>query len=61
MAKSKKLREKLKNRSKFLVVAELTGGLNFNFSPIEKFLQASVLEEMTGEKLQSFRFLVEIA
>ena len=36
----KKLIEKLEDKSSFVVVAELTGGPGFNFSPIEKFLTA---------------------
>ena len=34
----RKLREKLENESSFVV--ELTGGLGFNFAPIEEFLRA---------------------
>ena len=33
-----KLKEKLQERSKFLVYAELTGGPGFDYNPIEKFL-----------------------
>jgi len=36
----KSLRDKLKKRSGFVVVAELTGGPGFNFAPIEGFLRA---------------------
>ncbi|MCK4752509.1 MAG: hypothetical protein KAS75_03615, partial [Planctomycetes bacterium] len=35
----KKFREKLENKSSFVVVAELVGGPNYNFNPIEKFLK----------------------
>ncbi len=35
----KRLREKLRDKSGFVVVAELTGGPNFSFVPIEKFLK----------------------
>ena len=35
----KKLREKLKEKSRLVVFAELTGGPGFNFGPIEKFLR----------------------
>ena len=35
----KKLREKLEDKSSFVVTAELVGGPNFNFNPIEKFLE----------------------
>jgi methylenetetrahydrofolate reductase (NADPH) len=34
----KRLRENLENKSGFVVVAELTGGPDFNYRPIEKFL-----------------------
>ncbi|MBM4028459.1 MAG: hypothetical protein FJ280_24145, partial [Planctomycetes bacterium] len=34
------LREKLRERAKFVVLAELTGGPGFSLDPIEKFLQA---------------------
>ena len=34
------LRDKLRERAKLLVLAELTGGPGFNLDPIEKFLQA---------------------
>ncbi len=40
MAQRKKLRERLEGRSRFVVVAELTGGPNFDFGPISKFLSA---------------------
>ena len=36
----KKLKEKLKDKSNFVVYAELTGGPGFNCSPIEEFLKA---------------------
>ena len=36
----KRLRDALKNKSGFVVVVELTGGPNFSFVPIEKFLRA---------------------
>ncbi len=36
----KKLRDKLADKSGFVVVAELVGGPNFNFAPVEKFLDA---------------------
>ena len=35
-----RLRDKLRDRTKFLVLAELTGGPGFSLAPIEKFLQA---------------------
>ncbi len=35
-----RLRDKLKDRTRFLVLAELTGGPGFSLAPIEKFLQA---------------------
>jgi len=35
-----KLSEKLKDKSRFVVYVELTGGPGFNFGPIEKFLSA---------------------
>ncbi|HUV41235.1 MAG TPA: methylenetetrahydrofolate reductase C-terminal domain-containing protein [Sedimentisphaerales bacterium] len=35
-----KLADKLQNKSGFIVVAELTGGPNFSFAPVEKFLRA---------------------
>jgi len=35
-----KFSEALKDRSKFLVIAELSGGPDFNFDPIEKFMTA---------------------
>ncbi len=34
------LRDKLRDRTRFLVLAELTGGPGFSLAPIEKFLQA---------------------
>jgi 5,10-methylenetetrahydrofolate reductase len=34
----KRLRERLENKSGFVVAAELTGGPDFNYRPIEKFL-----------------------
>ncbi|MHC4160192.1 MAG: methylenetetrahydrofolate reductase, partial [Planctomycetota bacterium] len=40
MMKPKRLREAFKDKSRFVVVAELIGGLGFNFAPIEKFLKA---------------------
>ncbi len=36
----KKLREKLEDKSGFVVVAELVGGPGFNFRPIERFVRA---------------------
>ena len=36
----KKLREKLQDKSGFVVYVELTGGPGFNLGPIEKFLRA---------------------
>jgi methylenetetrahydrofolate reductase (NADPH) len=36
----KRLKEKLQDKSGFVVVAELTGGPGFSFTPIEKFLAA---------------------
>ena len=36
----KKLREKLEDKSSFVVNVELTGGPGFNFGPIERFLNA---------------------
>ncbi len=41
------LKDKLNNRVDFLVYAELTGGPNFNFGPIEKFLKAH--QELEGK------------
>ncbi|MCL5281762.1 MAG: methylenetetrahydrofolate reductase C-terminal domain-containing protein [Planctomycetes bacterium] len=35
-----RLRDKLRSRTKFLVLAELTGGPGFSLAPIEKFLRA---------------------
>ncbi len=35
-----RLRDKLRDRTSFLVLAELTGGPGFSLAPIEKFLQA---------------------
>jgi len=35
-----KLKEKLKDKTKFIIVAELTGGPGYNFGPIEKFLKS---------------------
>jgi len=35
-----RLRDKFKDRTRFLVLAELTGGPGFSLAPIEKFLQA---------------------
>jgi 5-methyltetrahydrofolate corrinoid/iron sulfur protein methyltransferase len=40
MAQRKKLRERLEGKSGFVVAAELTGGPNFDFGPISKFLSA---------------------
>lgn len=40
MTQRKKFREQLEAKSGFVVVAELAGGPNFNFSPISKFLSA---------------------
>jgi methylenetetrahydrofolate reductase (NADPH) len=40
MKQRKKLRERLEGKSGFVVVAELTGGPNFDFTPISKFLAA---------------------
>ena len=37
---AKKLRQALKNKDRFVIVAELVGGPNFNYDPIKKFLQA---------------------
>jgi methylenetetrahydrofolate reductase (NADPH) len=36
----KKLRGRLKDKSGFIVIAELTGGPDFSFGPVEKFLSA---------------------
>ena len=36
----KRLSQALKNKSRFVIVAELVGGPNFNYDPIKKFLQA---------------------
>src|SRR4030042_5041663 len=36
----KRLSQALKNKSRFVIVAELVGGPNFSYEPIEKFLQA---------------------
>ena len=36
----KKLREKLEDKSGFVVYVELTGGAGFDFAPVEKFLRA---------------------
>jgi 5,10-methylenetetrahydrofolate reductase len=36
----KRLSQALKNKSRFVIVAELTGGPNFSYAPIEKFLLA---------------------
>ncbi len=36
----KRLSQALKNKDRFIIVAELTGGPNFSFQPIKKFLQA---------------------
>jgi len=40
MVQRKRLRERLERKSGFVVVAELTGGPNFDFGPISKFLSA---------------------
>jgi methylenetetrahydrofolate reductase (NADPH) len=40
MAQRKKLRERLEHKDGFVVVVELTGGPNFDFGPISKFLSA---------------------
>jgi methylenetetrahydrofolate reductase (NADPH) len=40
MMQRKRLRERLEGKSGFVVVAELTGGPNFDFGPISKFLSA---------------------
>ena len=40
MTHKQKLAAKLRTRSGFIVVAELTGGPNFSFAPIQKFLSA---------------------
>jgi len=40
MEQRKRIRERLESKSGFLVVAELTGGPNFDFGPIGKFLSA---------------------
>ena len=40
MAQRKKLREQLGGKAGFVVVAELVGGPNFDFTPISKFLSA---------------------
>jgi hypothetical protein len=37
----KSLAKSLTERSRFVVVAELAAGPNFNFAPIEKFLKAA--------------------
>lgn len=36
----KRLKDRLKDKSNFVVIAELTCGPNFSFVPIEKFLKA---------------------
>ena len=36
----KRLSQALKNKSSFVIVAELTGGPNFSYDPIKKFLHA---------------------
>ena len=36
----KRLSQALKNKSRFIIVAELAGGPNFSYDPIKKFLQA---------------------
>ena len=35
----RRLRESLQGKSKFTVTVELTSGPNFNFAPVEKFLE----------------------
>ncbi|MFA5784673.1 MAG: hypothetical protein WC962_07315, partial [Phycisphaerae bacterium] len=35
----KRLKQKLSARDSFVVIAEVTAGLNFNFAPIERFLR----------------------
>jgi methylenetetrahydrofolate reductase (NADPH) len=35
----KRLKEALKDKSRFIVIVELTGGPNFSFTPIDKFLR----------------------
>jgi methylenetetrahydrofolate reductase (NADPH) len=40
MEQRKRIRERLESKSGFLVVAELTGGPNYDFGPIAKFLSA---------------------
>ncbi|UCG59611.1 MAG: methylenetetrahydrofolate reductase C-terminal domain-containing protein [Phycisphaerales bacterium] len=39
-AEQKRLRDKLKDKSDFIVLVELTGGVGFNIAPIEKFFKA---------------------
>jgi len=38
----KRLSQALKNKDRFIIVAELTGGPNFSHEPIKKFLQAHI-------------------
>ncbi|MBN1786789.1 MAG: methylenetetrahydrofolate reductase C-terminal domain-containing protein [Sedimentisphaerales bacterium] len=40
LSTQKRLSQALKDKSKFVIVAELTGGPNFSYEPIKKFLQA---------------------
>ena len=40
MMERNKLREKLKDKSSFVVYVELTGGPKLSFGPIENFLKA---------------------
>ena len=35
----KRLKHALKDKSRFIVIVELTGGPNFSFAPIDKFLR----------------------
>ncbi len=38
--REKRLKNALKDKSRFVVIVELTGGPNFSFAPIDKFLSA---------------------
>ena len=50
----KRLKKKLQQGDKFIVIAEVTAGLHFNFAPVERFLkgfdeQAPELMSLMGE------------
>ena len=47
----KRLSKALKDRTDFVIVAELVGGPGFSYTPIEKFVKAKAAAEASGFKM----------